>query len=224
MMESLETEVLESYFGPYSPSAKSYGGKRCFLSWCCKVFVGCGLCQSTTVLYAQTEGRFCNRYIWRLEVQLGYITSVALREQLCGVQNGKPMKLIFARWLTVLCPTRVVDAWWKASRKEKGQSSQAQPKESVRRTIPWEEWQEELETEIHHQPDTQVLEPKPNQQHTTGSRLTTRRNNDTTVGRRRSTTTDIPINGEGERISTTGKKKMTIGGTRPTTKKDEAVS
>ena len=32
MMESLETEVLESYFGPYSPSAKSYGGKRCFLS------------------------------------------------------------------------------------------------------------------------------------------------------------------------------------------------
>ena len=33
MMESLETEVLESYFGPHSPSAKSYltyGGKDVF--------------------------------------------------------------------------------------------------------------------------------------------------------------------------------------------------
>ena len=54
------------------------------------------------------------------KVDWGYITGAALREQLRGVQNGKAMKIIFAMWLTVICPTRASDARQKTLGKEKG--------------------------------------------------------------------------------------------------------
>ena len=53
-------------------------------------------------------------------IDWGYITGVTLREQLHGVYNWKAMKPIFARWLVVLCPTLVVDAGRKTSKKVKG--------------------------------------------------------------------------------------------------------
>ena len=65
----------------------------------------------------------------------GYITGIALREQLHGVRKGKPMKPIFAQWLTILCPMPVHTKGRKTSKREKGQSSQALPQQSAIRII-----------------------------------------------------------------------------------------
>ena len=53
------------------------------------------------------------------KVDWGYITGVALTEQLRGVQQKKPMKPIFAWWLTVLCPTRATEPRRKTHEKRR---------------------------------------------------------------------------------------------------------
>ena len=64
----------------------------------------------------------------------GLLLAEALREQLYGVQKGKPMKTIFARWLLVLFPTQELENRSKVRRPPQVQPSR------TRRQVQREEW------------------------------------------------------------------------------------
>ena len=99
---------LTSYFSEYSPSGKSYqtqGGEDKFFHKVGKfllevAFVSprfyCMPKKRVGFIISTYEGEVFDWALW---------TAEALREQLNGLQSGKPMKLIFTKWLAVLCPT-----------------------------------------------------------------------------------------------------------------------
>ena len=103
-MDSLETEVLESYFKRYFPSAKlyrTYGGQDVFFH---------DLVKFLLEVACVNPRQYCMLKQWA-----GFI-----REQLHGVQQGKPVKSIFPLWLRVLCPPRATETRLKTLGKEKG--------------------------------------------------------------------------------------------------------
>ena len=53
-------------------------------------------------------------------IDWGLIIGVALREQVHGVRQGKPMKPIFAQWLSILCPRPVATQGRQTLEKEQG--------------------------------------------------------------------------------------------------------
>ena len=61
----------------------------------------------------------------------GLLSAEALRDQLNGVQEGKPMKTIFARWLSILFPPH---------RSDNQQEERRPPR--PRRPVQREEWHE----------------------------------------------------------------------------------
>ena len=70
------------------------------------------------------------------------LSAEALREQLHGVQNEKPMKKIFARWLSVLFPAQESE-----NQSEVRRSIPIQPHRRHRQ-VPREEWIEEESTQV----------------------------------------------------------------------------
>ena len=159
MMDLLDGNVLESNFGEYSPSAKAYrthGGKDVFFYDVANFLLEVAYVSRRQYCRPKQRAGFIIATYKGSKVDWGYITGVELREQLHGVQNGfKSMKPIFAQGRTP-----VADTGRKTSKKEKGQSSQAQPKKLVRRTVPREEWQEEPAINTQHQPNTEVQKPE----------------------------------------------------------------
>ena len=101
--------MLRSYFGEYSPSAKAFqthGGEDKFFHEVAKFLLDMGFV--STRFYCMPKKR-ANFIIATYEGEVfdwGLLSAEALREQLYGVQKGKPMKPIFARWLSVLFQTQ----------------------------------------------------------------------------------------------------------------------
>ena len=78
---------------------------RCFLPWCCDVFIGSGICKRTGLLHPKTEGR-----IYQCEdetVNLGYLTALAIWEQIHNVLRVN--RTILPRWLTTVRIAPVAD-------------------------------------------------------------------------------------------------------------------
>ena len=89
----------------------------------------------------------------------GLLSTEALWEQLYGVQKGKPMKPIFARWLSVLFPTLRLK-----NRQEEQRPPRPQPASRPRRQVQREEWQEAESTQVditQLEPEQQQLVPSP---------------------------------------------------------------
>ena len=105
VVQKMDKDVLRSYFGEYSPSMKAFqmqGGADEFFHEVAKIllevaFVNpkfyCMPKKRATFIIVTYEGEI---FDW------GLLSADALREQLYGVQEGKPMKPIFDRWLSVL--------------------------------------------------------------------------------------------------------------------------
>ena len=102
-------EALWSYFGEYSPSAKAYqtyGGRDEFFHEVARFLLEIGFVSPRFYCMPKKRVGFIiatyeeDTFDWPL------LSAEALREQLYGVQKGKPMKTIFARWLSVLFPTQ----------------------------------------------------------------------------------------------------------------------
>ena len=104
-MKKVSEEGLRSYFGEYSPSAKAYqtyGGRDESFHEVARFLLEIGFVsprfycvpkKRVGFIIAAYEGE---GFDWCL------LSAEALREQQFGVQKGKPMKPIFARWLSVL--------------------------------------------------------------------------------------------------------------------------
>ena len=84
------------------------------------------------------------------------LSAKVLREQLFGVQKGKPMKTICARWLSVLFPPQQ-----SGNRSKVRRSPQVQQPRTCRQ-VPREEWREEESEQQRSTP-----QPEPDQQPTT---------------------------------------------------------
>ena len=109
-MDAIKTDVLESYFGEYSPSAKAYrthGGKDLFFPDVAKFLLEVACVSPRSYCMPKQRVGFIITTYGGETIDWGCITRVALREQLHGVRQGKPMKSIFAQWLIVLCPRLV---------------------------------------------------------------------------------------------------------------------
>ena len=107
-MEKLDPEVLWSYFGDYSPSAKAYqtqGGQDEFFHEVVKFLLEVAYVSPRFYFMPKNRAGFIISTYEGGILNWGYLMGEALREQLKGVQRGKPMKPIFARWFTVLCLT-----------------------------------------------------------------------------------------------------------------------
>ena len=106
--KKLNPDVLRSYFGANSPSTKAYqtqGGEDEFFHEVVKFLPEVSfLSPCFYCMPKKTNGFIISTYEGEV-FDWGLLTTEALREQLDGVQNGKPMKPIFARWLVVLYPT-----------------------------------------------------------------------------------------------------------------------
>ena len=132
VLQKMDKETLQSYFGEYSPSAKAFqtmGGHDEFFHEVAKFILEVAFV--TPRFYGMPKKRACS-IIATYEGKIfdwGLLSAKALRDQLYGVQQkGKLMKTIFARWLSVLFPPQSSE-----NRQEERRQSRA------RRPVPEEE-------------------------------------------------------------------------------------
>ena len=136
-------DVLRSYFGEYSPSAKAYqtqGGRDVFFHEVAKFLLEVGFVSPRFYCMPKKRAGFIIAAYEGEAFDWGLLSADALREQLNGVQKGKPMKPIFARWLSVLFPTSEPENRSEVRRPPQVQSSR------TRRQVQREEWREEEST------------------------------------------------------------------------------
>ena len=139
-MKKVSEEGLRSYFGEYSPSAKAYqtyGGRDESFHEVARFLLEIGFVNLRFYCMPKKRAGFIiaayedETFNWPL------LSAEALREQLHGVQNGKPMRTIFAHWLSVLFPPQESE-----NRSEVRRLPPVQPSQK-RRQVPREEWREE---------------------------------------------------------------------------------
>ena len=106
-------KVLEagprSYFGAYSPSTKAYQtyrGRDEFFHEVARFLLEIAFVSPRFYCMPKKRAAFIIVAYEDEEFDWALLSVEALREQLHGVQNGKPMKAIFARWLSVLFPAQ----------------------------------------------------------------------------------------------------------------------
>ena len=151
----LEPTILRSYFIDYSPSAKAYkteGGEDKLFQEVAKFLLEVAFVSPRFYCMPKQRAAFIIATYEGDTIDWGYLNGEAPWNQMKRVQNNKPMKPIFGRWLMVLYPTASTEIRHNTPRKERGQ-----PKSTSRaqREVPHEEWQEPEQTTV----DTQGLEP-----------------------------------------------------------------
>ena len=103
------SEALRSYFGEYSPSAKAYqtyGGKEEFFHEVARFLLEVAFVSPRFYCMPKKRAGFIIATYEKEDFNWPLLSGEALREQLQGVKTGKPMKQIFARWLSVLFPVQ----------------------------------------------------------------------------------------------------------------------
>ena len=153
----MDKDMLRSYFGEYSPSAKAFqtqGGEDEFFHEVAKFLLEVGFVSPRFYCMPKKRAGFIIATYEGEVFDWGLLSAEALREQLHGVQKGKPMKPIFARRLLVLFPTQ---------RSENQQEEQRSPWPQAAfrpwRQVKREEWQEAESTQV----DATQPEPEPQQ-------------------------------------------------------------
>ena len=140
VVQKPSSEALRSYFGAYSPSAKAYqtyGGRDEFFHEVARFLLEVGFVSPRFYCMPKKRAGFIIAAYEKEDFNWPLLSAEALREQLQGVQTGKPMKPIFGRWLSVLFPIQ-----------ESENPSQLRRPPSVqtprrRRQVSREEWTEE---------------------------------------------------------------------------------
>ena len=115
VVQKMDKETLRSYFGEYSPSAKAFqtmGGQDEFFHEVAKFMLEVAF---VTPLFYDMPKKRAGFIIATYEGETfdwGLLLAEALCDQLYGVQHkGKPMKTIFARWMSVLFPPQSSENW-----------------------------------------------------------------------------------------------------------------
>ena len=107
VVQKPSSEALRSYFGEYSPSAKAYqtyGGRDEFFHEVARFLLEIGFVSPRFYCMPKKRVGFIIAAYEKEDFNWPLLSAEALREQLQGVQTGKPMKPIFGRWLSVLFP------------------------------------------------------------------------------------------------------------------------
>ena len=101
-------DTLRSYFGEYSPLAKAFqmlGGQDDFFHEVAKFMLEVGFVTPRFYGMPKKRAGFIIATYEGETFDWGLLSAEALRDQLYGVQQkGKPMKTIFAKWLSILFP------------------------------------------------------------------------------------------------------------------------
>ena len=104
-VKKVTEEGLRSYFGEYSPSTKAYQAQGCrdvFFHEVAKFLLEVGFVSLRFYCMPKKRAGFIIAAYEGDIFDLGLLSAEALREQLYGVQKGKPMKTASARWLLLL--------------------------------------------------------------------------------------------------------------------------
>ena len=151
----MDKDTLRSYFGEYSPSAKDFqtlGGQDEFFHEVAKFMLEVGFVTPRFYGMPKKRAGFIIATYKGEIFDWGWLLAKALCDQLYGVQQkGKPMKTIFARWLSMLFPPQGSDnqqeerrpprprrpvqreEWWEA---ESVQVDTTQPKSEQQQSVP----------------------------------------------------------------------------------------
>ena len=160
----MDKDVLRSYFEEYSPSAKAFqmqGGADEFFHEVARFLLEVGFVSPRFYCMPKKRAGFIIATYEGEIFDWGLLSANALREQLYGVQQGKPMKPIFARWLSVLFPSHISKSQPQEQRPPRPQAPR--PRRQVQR----EEWQEEESTHVdttQSEPEQQPASPQPQKQ------------------------------------------------------------
>ena len=142
-VQKVSDDSLRSYFSAYSPSAKAYqtyGGRNLFFHEVARFLLEIAFVNPRFYCMPKKRVGFIIAAFEGEELDWALLLVEALREQLHGVQNGKPMKAIFARWLSVLFPAQESE-----NQSEVRRTIPVQPPRR-RRQVLREEWIEEEST------------------------------------------------------------------------------
>ena len=140
VVQKVSDDNLRSYFGAYSPSAKAYqtyGGRNLFCHEVARFLLEIAFVSPRFYCMPKKRASFIIAAFEGEEFDWALLSAEALREQLHGVQNGKPMKAIFAHWLWVLFLAQESE-----NQSEVRRSVPVQPPRRSRQ-VPREEWREE---------------------------------------------------------------------------------
>ena len=128
-----QMDNLQSYFGPCSTSAISHltnGGPNVFLHDVAKFLLEVAFLIARGYCMPKQRAGFIIEAYEDETIDWGYLKTEAIREQINNVKKGKSMRMILARWVTVLRISPLEDATRKTP-KGRGQSSRAPAKEVV---------------------------------------------------------------------------------------------
>ena len=140
VVQKMDKEMLRSYSGEYSSSAKAYqtyGGEDEFFHEVAKFLLEVGFVSPRFYCMPKKRAGFIIATYEGKKFDWGLLTAEALREQLLGVQTSKPMKPIFAQWLLVLFPTPSSE-----NQQEEQRQTRTRTTPRARRQVQREEWQE----------------------------------------------------------------------------------
>ena len=107
-VKKVSEEGLCFYFSEYSPSAKAYqayGGGDEFFHQVARFLLEIGFVSPRFYCMPKKRVGFIIAAYEGEGFNWGLLSVEALREQLLGVQKGKPMKPIFICWLSILFPS-----------------------------------------------------------------------------------------------------------------------
>ena len=137
VVQKMDKDVLRSYFGEYSPSAKAFqtqGGVDEFFHEVANFLLEVGFVSPRFYCMPKKRAGFIIATYDGEIFDWGLLLADALREQLYGVQQGKPMKPIFDWWLSVLFPSQRSESQPQEQRPPRPQASRP------RRQMQREEW------------------------------------------------------------------------------------